>query len=84
MHKKNLALDISAFTLENVKDKPMQSNGTDCGVFVLKYAEYLSRNAAFNFESKDIKKFRKIMMYEIMNSRIIYKKSMEGDIPETR
>lgn len=32
-----------------LQDIPQQMNGSDCGVFSCKYAEYLSRNASFTF-----------------------------------
>ena len=32
-----------------LQDIPQQMNGSDCGVFSCKYAEYLSRDAPFTF-----------------------------------
>lgn len=32
-----------------LQDVPQQMNGSDCGVFTCKYAEYLSRDAPFTF-----------------------------------
>ncbi|KAK1300033.1 putative ubiquitin-like-specific protease 1B [Acorus calamus] len=37
---------------------PQQSNGVDCGMFVLKYGEHLIKGTDMNFEQKDIPRFR--------------------------
>ena len=71
MDKKKKTFDTSDFKLENVKDIPNQSNGCDCGMFVLKYAEYLSRNASITFTQKDISYFRQTMVFEIIKNNII-------------
>jgi sentrin-specific protease 1 len=49
MDKKKTTLDTSNFEKVNVKDIPKQMNGSDCGMFACKFAEYLSRNAAISF-----------------------------------
>ena len=72
MHKKNSPFDTSDFTLENVKEIPKQMNGSDCGMFTLKYAEYLSRNASITFTQEDMPYFRRRMVYEIVNNRVIH------------
>ena len=64
-------LDTSTFTLQHVKDIPKQQNGSDCGVFICQYSEFLSRNATFNFTYKDMKYFRKRMIYEIVHGSIL-------------
>ena len=71
MDKKKAPFDTSDFTNENVKDIPTQENGYDCGIFMLKYAEYLSRNASITFTQKDMPQFRKRMVYEIVQNNII-------------
>ena len=71
MEKKGHPLDTSTFTLEHMKDIPKQQNGSDCGVFICQYSEFLSRNATFNFTYKDMKYFRKRMIYEITQESII-------------
>lgn len=52
-------------------DIPRQNNGSDCGVFACTYAEYITRNAKFNFSQKDMPYFRKKMVYEISMGRIL-------------
>ena len=49
---------------------PVQNNGVDCGVFVCIFAEYLSRDVAFNFTQKHILEFRKLIAYEISTKQI--------------
>jgi sentrin-specific protease 1 len=49
MDKKKTTLDTSNLEKVNVKDIPKQMNGSDCGMFACKFAEYLSRNAAISF-----------------------------------
>ena len=38
---------------------PTQRNGIDCGLFVLKYADYICRNAKMDFTQDDMVFFRK-------------------------
>ena len=72
-NKKNGApFDTSDFELENVKDIPKQMNGSDCGMFTLKYAEYLSRNASITFTQEDMPLFRRRMVYEIVKNQVIH------------
>ncbi len=72
MDKKKKAYDTSGFTMENVKDIPRQMNGSDCGMFTLKYSEYLSRNAPISFTQEDMPYFRRRMVYEIVNNSVIH------------
>ena len=72
MDKKKTEFDTSGFKLENVKDIPRQMNGSDCGMFTLKYAEYLSRNASITFTQEDMPYFRRRIVYEIVNNKVIH------------
>ena len=72
MDKKKAPFDTSDFTRENVKDIPRQMNGSDCGMFTLKYAEYLSRNASITFTQEDMPYFRRRMVYEIVKNNVIH------------
>jgi len=72
MDKKKAPFDTSDFELENVKDIPRQMNGSDCGMFTLKYSEYLSRNASITFTQEDMPYYRQRMVYEIVNNKIIH------------
>ena len=70
--KKKSGYDTSGFVLENVKDIPKQMNGSDCGMFTLKYAEYISRNANITFTQEDMPYYRRRMVYEIVKNEIIH------------
>ena len=72
MDKKKTPFDTSGFELENVKDIPRQMNGSDCGMFTLKYSEYLSRNASITFTQEDMPYYRSRMVYEIVTNKIIH------------
>merc|ERR1712008_168656 len=72
MDKKKAPFDTSDFELESVKDIPRQMNGSDCGMFTLKYSEYLSRNASITFTQEDMPYYRQRMVYEIVNNKIIH------------
>ena len=69
--KTNGPLDTSTFELKCVKDMPQQTNGSDCGMFLLKCAEYLSRNASLTFTQEDMPYFRRRMLLEIVKHKII-------------
>ena len=47
--KKKEALDTENWKLTIRKEIPQQMNGSDCGMFACKYADYLSRNKKFTF-----------------------------------
>ena len=66
-------VNISTFKLKNVINTAMQFNFSDCGIYTLKYAEYLSRNATIDFTEEDIETMRRVMIYEILSDTIIYK-----------
>lgn len=70
--KKKSPFDTSGFEIENVKDIPRQMNGSDCGMFTLKYSEYLSRNASITFTQEDMPYFRSRLVYEIVTNKIIH------------
>ena len=72
MDKKKIDFDTSGFELENVKNIPGQTQEGDCGMFTLKYAEYLSRNASITFTQEDMPHFRRRIVYEIVNNKVIY------------
>ncbi|GFR03509.1 hypothetical protein TNCT_407871 [Trichonephila clavata] len=69
--KKNQILNPDSYTLEIVKDIPQQMNGSDCGMFSLKYAEYLSRDAPITFTQEHMQYFRRRMVVEIMEKKLL-------------
>jgi sentrin-specific protease 1 len=47
------------------------NNGTECGEFACRFAEYISREAAFNFSLADMTYFRRRHVLEIMQDRLL-------------
>jgi len=72
LDKRKTVLDTSQWKAECVQDIPQQMNGSDCGMFACKYAEYISRKAKITFEQKDMPYFRRRMVYEIVNKKLIH------------
>lgn len=72
LDKKKAALDTSDWTVECVEDIPQQMNGSDCGMFACKYAEYIARRAKITFDQKDMPYFRRRMVYEIVTRKLIH------------
>lgn len=52
------------------KQIPQQANKYDCGVFLCKYADYLSDNLDLRFDQSDISYFRRRIAFEIINRKI--------------
>ncbi|CAG7837161.1 unnamed protein product [Allacma fusca] len=69
--RKKTSLDDSWIT-EIVEDIPQQQNGSDCGMFACKFAEYLSRDAELNFKQEDMNYYRERMIYEIITGELLY------------
>ncbi len=63
---------LRRFSKEIVKNIPQQMNGSDCGMFACKFAEYLSRDAEVTFSQEDMPYFRKRMVFEIVTNRLIH------------
>ncbi|XP_076461373.1 uncharacterized protein LOC143293902 isoform X2 [Babylonia areolata] len=69
--KRSIALDLSEWTAEIVKEIPQQMNGSDCGMFTCMYAETLTRGENITFTQKDMPYFRKRMVYEILKKKLL-------------
>ncbi|KAK7815011.1 hypothetical protein U0070_024354 [Myodes glareolus] len=50
---------------------PQQLNGSDCGVFTCKYADYISRDQPATFSQQHMPIFRKRMVWEILHSHLL-------------
>ena len=46
-------------------------NGSDCGMFACKFAEYLSRDARLTFTQEHMPYFRRRMVYEIVTKKLL-------------
>jgi Ulp1 family protease len=50
---------------------PQQNNLSDCGVFLCKYMEYITREESFNFTYNDIEYFRILITAELINGKLL-------------
>lgn len=71
MDKKKQNYDMTGWVYENVKNIPHQMNGSDCGMFALKYAEYITRDAKITFTQDHMQYFRRRMVYEILMKQLL-------------
>jgi len=69
--KKGAVLDTEDWSTEIVQDIPQQMNGSDCGMFACKFAEYISRGAKITFTQDDMPYYRKRMVWEIINNQLL-------------
>ncbi|CAN8323533.1 unnamed protein product [Cochlearia groenlandica] len=67
--KSGIDIDVSSWNFDYVKDLPLQRNGYDCGMFMLKYIDFYSRGLPLNFTQKDIPYFRLRIAKEILRLR---------------
>lgn len=70
--KKGSPYDLTEWNFLHNKNLPQQMNGSDCGMFACKYAEYLSRaKTTFNFNQSHMPYFRRRMIWEILNTQLM-------------
>jgi len=69
--KKKQAIDLSDWELIERRDIPTQQNGSDCGMFSCKFAEYASRKAKVDFSQRNMPYFRQRMVYEICKQELM-------------
>ncbi|XP_071668465.1 sentrin-specific protease 2 isoform X2 [Patagioenas fasciata] len=71
--KRNQELSISEWTLHNMEphEIPQQTNGSDCGVFTCKFADYISRDKPITFTQNNMPYFRKKMVWEIIHQQLL-------------
>ncbi|KAL7608825.1 hypothetical protein Lser_V15G10465 [Lactuca serriola] len=62
-------IDVSSWKQEYVKDLPIQKNGFDCGVFMIKYADFYSRDIGLCFKQENMPYFRLRTAKEILKLR---------------
>lgn len=63
--------EIAHWQIQQNQNTPIQTNGTDCGVFMCAIAEYLTRESKLNFSQNHMDYFRKKIAYEIITNQII-------------
>ncbi|MED6144940.1 hypothetical protein PIB30_020236 [Stylosanthes scabra] len=62
-------IDVSSWEKEFVEDLPEQENGYDCGVFMIKYADFYSRGLGLCFNQEHMPYFRRRTAKEILRLR---------------
>ncbi|ELU10988.1 hypothetical protein CAPTEDRAFT_224463 [Capitella teleta] len=71
MDKKKKKYDMTDWKQINMKEIPQQMNGSDCGMFACKFAEYITRKAPISFTQENMPYFRKRMVWEIVNKKLL-------------
>lgn len=71
--KKGKELDTSGWTLHSKKrnEIPQQMNGSDCGMFTCKYADYITKDKSITFTQKHMPYFRRRMVWEILKHKLL-------------
>ncbi|XP_054691801.1 sentrin-specific protease 2 isoform X2 [Grus americana] len=71
--KRNLELTFSEWTLRSMEphEIPQQLNGSDCGVFMCKYADCISRDKPITFTQNHMPYFRRKMVWEIIHQQLL-------------
>ena len=65
-NKKDADVDTESWSVEIPKDIPRQMNGCDCGVFMLKYADYIATGCPLTFHQHDMEYFRRRIVADAM------------------
>ena len=65
-NKKDADVDTDGWSVEIPKDIPRQMNGCDCGVFMLKYADYIATGCPLTFHQRDMEYFRRRIVADAM------------------
>ncbi|NWI06938.1 SENP2 protease, partial [Tichodroma muraria] len=71
--KRNIELTASEWTLHSMgtEEIPQQDNGSDCGVFVCKFADFISRDKPIIFTPEHMPYFRRKMVWEIIHQQLL-------------
>ncbi|XP_071354524.1 sentrin-specific protease 2 [Trachinotus anak] len=71
--KKGRELDSAKWTIGSLRatEIPQQKNGSDCGVFACKYADYITKGMPLTFKQCHMPLFRKLMIWEILNQKLL-------------
>ncbi|XP_062211235.1 putative ubiquitin-like-specific protease 1B [Phragmites australis] len=67
--KSNKVIDTSSWHEELIDYIPLQQNGWDCGMFMLKYIDFHSRGLSLSFSQEHMEYFRKRTAKEILRLR---------------
>ncbi|XP_066050277.1 sentrin-specific protease 2 isoform X2 [Chamaea fasciata] len=71
--RRNIELTASEWTLHSMgsQEIPQQNNGSDCGVFACKFADFISRDKPIIFTSEHMPSFRRKMVWEIIHQQLL-------------
>uniref|UniRef100_A0A914PLB6 Ubiquitin-like protease family profile domain-containing protein n=1 Tax=Panagrolaimus davidi TaxID=227884 RepID=A0A914PLB6_9BILA len=69
--KKKQEINTDGWVQDRKQNIPTQKNGSDCGMFACKFAEYASRRAKIDFDQKHMQYFRKRMVWEFFQQRLM-------------
>ncbi|XAR57079.1 Ulp1 peptidase [Bertholletia excelsa] len=64
--KSGVDIDVSSWKVEYVEDLPEQENRWDCGMFMIKYADFYSRDVGLCFNQEHMPYFRRRTVKEIL------------------
>lgn len=53
------------------QEGPFQNNGSDCGVYILQYADRISRNVDTKMSDEQMVIYRKRMIYELLQGELL-------------
>ena len=62
----NPLFPVTPFRLTVFSNCPQQTNGVDCGVFLLANADYISRRTSPQFSQQDIPNIRRCIVWELV------------------
>jgi len=68
---KHTTFNVLEYTRHHHPYSPKQNNTLDCGVFLCKTAEFISRGAQLRYSQEEIPYYRQIMMWEICNKILL-------------
>ncbi|XP_077205313.1 sentrin-specific protease 2 isoform X2 [Paroedura picta] len=71
--KRNMDIKVSSWTLYSMKahEIPQQLNSSDCGIFVCKYADFISRDKPITFTQNHMPYYRRRMVWEILHQQLL-------------
>ncbi|NWU90442.1 SENP2 protease, partial [Upupa epops] len=71
--KRNVELASPEWTLHSMESHeiPQQQNGSDCGVFMCQFADYLARDKPITFTQSHMPYFRRKMVWEILHQKLL-------------
>ncbi|KAM4047854.1 sentrin-specific protease 1 isoform 2-T2 [Anomaloglossus baeobatrachus] len=71
--KKGISFDTNGWHLSSraCNEIPQQMNGSDCGMFACKYADYITKEKPITFTQNHMPYFRKRMVYEIIHQKLL-------------